>query len=72
MSEWISVKDRLPITVIYMEENNLNFHSVEIICFDGDNVYADYFDAGNTLHFWGSFASTKPTHWMSLPKPPKS
>lgn len=69
--EWISVEDRLPATEGEMIKSGDNYLDISVICFDGQFVYADDFQAGNTKEFWGSFAESNPTHWMPLPPPPK-
>ena len=67
-NQWISVEDRLPIT---KEAMRGNFENIEIICFNGFNVYAGEFEAGNTINFWSRFLTGGVTHWMPLPTPPK-
>ena len=61
MSEWISVKDRLPIglsTILIIDSLNEQYISL----FDGNNFYqADY--PNDIL--------TSITHWQPLPAPPK-
>lgn len=71
MSEWISVKDRLPITEKQME--NKKYLDIEVIIATKHFVSTDYFEAGNTCGFWCQFKDYKKevTHWMSLPEPPK-
>jgi hypothetical protein len=58
MSEWISVKDRLPGCLI------------SVLTTDGDRVAQTYRtsdDAGS----WAAWRRNKVTHWMPLPDPPK-
>lgn len=74
MSEWISVKDRLP-----MEPNDVRvFESIGVIATDGDMVCQCNFDAGHGCGMpWAEWSSyndihmRKITHWMPLPEPPK-
>lgn len=69
MSGWISVKDRLPITI---ENIRGQFDLVEVIVFDGVQVKADFYKAGMTKEFWGQFEYLdNVTHWQPLPEPPK-
>lgn len=63
MSEWISVKDRLP-------EENIN---VLIYRRNMMNVYT-YFGHGEWEDDYGYWTRTEDdgiTHWMPLPEPPK-
>jgi hypothetical protein len=70
MSEWISVKDRLP------EENE------NVILYDGKEVFCgDLFFGKLGKICWGiqacdgicygHYNKDEVTHWMPLPKPPK-
>jgi hypothetical protein len=63
MSEWISVKDRLPA----------NRTSVLVWCPERRNKYTAYWADGEWTHFAGffSFVEEEVTHWMPLPEPPK-
>jgi len=78
MSEWISVKDRLPITEDDM--NGRNYDDIDIIITDGELVEFGAFQAGNTTDFWSCFTSddnssivdSEVTHWMPLPEPPNN
>lgn len=68
MSEWISVKDRLP-----EEEEN-------VILYDGDEVFCGNMEIMLGKHCFGNqkcdgicygwYEKKKITHWMPLPKPP--
>lgn len=62
MSEWISVKDRLPEgykDVLVCFENSSGYH-VDI------TFYSDKLDYGE-----GWYLTADITHWMPLPEPPK-
>ena len=69
--EWIKCSDRLPITEKQMIESDVNYSEIDVICFDGELVYFDCFQAGNTIVFWSAFAEGDATHWMPLPEGPK-
>lgn len=61
--EWISVEDRLPEKFInvfcwYPSKNY------------GSNIVIDYMESDRG-YFAHQFKYGEPTHWMSLPKPPK-
>ena len=59
MSEWISVKDRLPI------------EEIDVLAFAGECQVVLY-RAGRWLYDDAWFAHDEPiTHWMPLPEPPK-
>lgn len=72
MSEWISVKDRLPLVAI----DGQSFDSVEVIVTDGSYVHVTEFKSGGIPAAWGEFdgygaiARSQITHWMPLPAPP--
>ena len=69
MSNWISVKDRLPVNSA--DEMKGDVHMVvDVTVYDGDNVYGSYFQAGSTGEFWGVFEYEGVTHWQELPEPP--
>lgn len=59
MSDWISVKDRLPAT----------FTPV-IVCRPGGKVEAGMLDVGGWWKVYGT-RTKRVTHWMPLPEPPK-
>lgn len=73
MSEWVSVKDRLPLTAI----DGQNFTIIEVLVTDGEHVHATDFSAGGFPVAWGEFdaygaiARSQITHWQPLPEPPK-
>lgn len=71
MSEWISVKDRLPVERSDM--GNVKYKTVEVIVHEPDgSVFCCEFIAGNTIDFWSEFSDNAiPTHWMPMPEPPK-
>ena len=75
MIEWISIEDRLPIVESELNLIDAQYKIIEVICFDGSEVYCEFFSAGKVPSFWSGFecfehGSPKPTHWMYLPKPP--
>lgn len=71
MSEWISVKDRLPnenecVLVIVSGKPSEN------ITLDGAYELAEYDPVeGWILEMWPEWGSAVVTHWMPLPQPPK-
>jgi hypothetical protein len=74
MSEWISVKDRLPnedakILYVVKIHGERAFTKQGMRCFDGDywwwcNEDGDYKDTGNDPGY------SEVTHWQPLPDPP--
>lgn len=72
MSEWISVKDRLPILAV----DGQSFECVEVLVTDGVYVNPTEFKAGGNPDAWGEFdaygaiARSQITHWMPMPAPP--
>ena len=73
-SEWISVKDRLPIT----EETFIGTFQVERVIVFGDRTVCELdFTAGSCPRYWSAFSDygqIRPdlvTHWQPLPAPPK-
>jgi hypothetical protein len=68
--EWISVNDRLPINK--KEEMQTDYHSEDVLVYDGIEVSVCDFSAGRSINFWTNFIhNDKVTHWMPLPQPPK-
>lgn len=70
MSEWISVKDRLPepdvlILVIANGKPHKN------ITLEGAYELAEYDPEGWILEMWPEWMDAEVTHWMPLPEPPK-
>ena len=71
MSEWISVKDRLPedfgeVLVIVSGKPHEN------ITLDGAYEIAEYDPVeGWILEMWPEWCSGVVTHWMPLPEPPE-
>lgn len=71
MSEWISVKDRLPedmgeVLVIVSGKPHEN------ITLDGAYEIAEYDPVeGWILEMWPEWRSGVVTHWMPLPEPPE-
>lgn len=75
MSEWISVKDRLPdkdgkYVVWYDGELNICEYDVESQTF-GDSFY-DYDEMHSKLLCWDDDINKFVTHWLLLAEPPKS
>lgn len=69
MSEWISVKDRLPEVgeqvIVYRQKKD--HKSKKEICFDSIAILCH-----DNLVWWNShFLGYEVTHWMPLPEPPK-
>lgn len=64
MSEWISVKDRLPedrVPVLtYGRKGSIGIEFV-----------TDCSRTGHGIYFYARCGDYKPTHWMPLPEPPK-
>jgi hypothetical protein len=73
MSEWISVKESLPINSVE-DMGDRNFIDVLVIVTDEKYVWTEYFTAGNTSSFWKKFRhdNERITRWMPLPLPPVS
>lgn len=61
MSEWISVKERLP------EEGE----QVLLLWKHLDHMENGQLDEGQYILFDGESMSSHPTHWMPLPEPPE-
>lgn len=59
MSEWISVKDRLPKELR------------EVMFYDGEEMWIGYRLGGLWCEDYFTFKESKITHWMPLPEPPK-
>lgn len=62
MSEWISVKDRLPEASTWILIGGANIGSVDHGCRIGNDFY---------MHGEYDKKMSWATHWMPLPKPPK-
>jgi hypothetical protein len=67
MSEWISVKDRLPeigkeVLTFSLENGHIFFDCAYV---DDDGVFADWFAS------WSARSLEHVTHWMPLPEPPE-
>jgi len=65
MSEWISVKDRLP-------EEEGEFLCCSNIITDEEHIWIEicyFYKSNEWIHYAGEDAF--PTHWMPLPEPPK-
>ncbi|MGL5307244.1 MAG: hypothetical protein ACRC9Y_14090 [Aeromonas veronii] len=73
MSEWISIKDRLPVNSL--DEMSQDYECVEIIVSDGISSSCAEFMCGRAVNFWwiigGDMLENEPTHWMHLPPPYK-
>jgi hypothetical protein len=71
--EWISVDERLPAYV--REISGPVYISMNVICFDGKEVFSGEFQSGNLPKRWHTFRKgyndeRQVTHWMPLPNPP--
>ena len=69
MSEWISVKDRLPETnelVLVIASGNPEKN----ITLYGACELAEYDSGGWILEMWPEWMGAVVTHWMPLPEPP--
>ncbi len=62
MSEWISVKDRLP-----SNEAMASINHGAVIVTDGSEVWEEF-----TCNVKGGADSLEITHWMPLPEPPSA
>lgn len=66
MSEWISVREKLPEL----------FRGVLAYCPKRQNIYELYLNLRGEWHFFdmtvaGALLDEEVTHWMPLPEPPK-
>ena len=66
MSEWISIKDRLPETgdEVILLDTSVGNHIVVFLC--PDNSW-ECVNSGDELPEWWD-----ESHWMPLPEPPKA
>ena len=70
MSDWISVKDRLPedhIKILVYKDNK--YTSVAVYWTEQACLDSDYYKDSNP--FFGDIFTGTVTHWMPLPEPPK-
>ena len=71
MSEWISVKDRLPenddnvLVIVNGKYNNVTFVNAMMIAAFCDDEHVWF------LNEYPDFVHANVTHWMPLPEPPK-
>lgn len=70
MSEWISVKDRLPEsdndTLLLLVKCSAEEKPNGALFIDTDSFYVD----DGYFRFWGVQKNHTVTHWMPLPEPP--
>jgi hypothetical protein len=68
MSEWISVKDRLPVdgeyVLVYAKNGTRRYKIDSAIYCEEKKYHWRFFDIPN---YFGKYI----THWMPLPEPPK-
>jgi hypothetical protein len=72
--EWISVNDRLPVVIL--DAPGKSYITMEVICYDGNEVFHGEFSSGMFPEPWHKFSKSykddrNVTHWMPLPPPPK-
>jgi len=70
VSNWISVKDRLPLDY----KKCIKFESIEVIIYSGYEVFSCDFSCGPYPEPWYNFEDLSKayvTHWMPLPAPPE-
>jgi hypothetical protein len=72
MSEWIKVKDRLPLD----KDDPVNhpYNTIDVIVYNGtvfEGVFKVGDGGGGKRKTWGEFENWQVTHWMPLPNPPK-
>jgi hypothetical protein len=75
MSEWISVKERLPpaylFVLVFCETGTDEPSSFSLARWDNDHwtIIGDGESVWDDLH-WGINSDNEITHWMPLPEPP--
>lgn len=79
MSDWISVKDRLPtekdgFVFNRHESNKKEIKEVEVMVYTpkgtGSCISIDIFILGENRFIFDKYADLTATHWMPLPQPP--
>lgn len=84
MSEWISVKDKLPEKLIDVLCFNGTYFTMDVLQYwDDDEGIPKFYDLGKLPGFHSSITHWMPlpkrpagfqpsiTHWMPMPKPPE-
>lgn len=77
MSDWISVKDRLPTEKdgFVFNCHEINRKEVEVMVYTpkgtGSCISIDNFILDENCFLFDKYADLKVTHWMPLPQPPK-
>lgn len=74
VSEWISVKDRLPeknravLCILKFRYGESGLRFTGLLYLDNENKWHNFFSAGDVF---GLNEIYEVTHWMTLPDPPK-
>ncbi len=66
--DWISVETELPKTDI----GDGHYGNIEVIVYDGDSVFATYFEEGNTVTYWSRFKADNVICWQYKQEPPNA
>ena len=72
MSEWISVKDRLPVFRQYNQNDESGYTEDVLMCFVWGRIRINNFEKVDGIVTTGYGNNlNEVTHWMPLPKPPE-
>jgi len=74
MSEWISVKDRLPedkVSVLIFVASENKIHASELCDLHKHGLSCEDWHLSYDSHEFLGFPKNEVTHWMHLPSPPK-